>query len=263
MAEGEGDAAERGEGMLIDELARRAGVTSRNIRAYQSRGILPRPTIRGRVGVYDKSHLARLRVITRLREEGFSLAGVAKLIEAWEQGSSLADLLGVDEDLSARWGEDVSEIIDEHQLARMFPFGGELEQRQAIEGGLVVPEGDHYWVPSPVMLRIGTQLAVLGVPFSAVVTVTQDVRERADQTAVDVIELFERHVWDPFEASGADVYQLRASLALLHELRRTAFEAVTRAVASSLEVWTDRFITRRLRVREVLEEHSPKSGNET
>ena len=36
--------------MTIDELARRAGTTTRNVRSYQTRGILPPPRMVGRVG---------------------------------------------------------------------------------------------------------------------------------------------------------------------------------------------------------------------
>ena len=43
--------AERSE-LTIDELARRTGMTVRNIRAHQSRGLLPPPEVRGRTGFY-------------------------------------------------------------------------------------------------------------------------------------------------------------------------------------------------------------------
>src|SRR5438309_572599 len=44
----------------IDELAREAGTTVRNVRAYQDRGLLPPPRRSGRVGLYtDARQLAR------------------------------------------------------------------------------------------------------------------------------------------------------------------------------------------------------------
>ncbi len=36
--------------MTIDELARETGMTVRNIRAHQSRGLLPPPEVRARTG---------------------------------------------------------------------------------------------------------------------------------------------------------------------------------------------------------------------
>ncbi|HVZ69581.1 MAG TPA: MerR family transcriptional regulator, partial [Rhizomicrobium sp.] len=64
----------------IDELAREAGTTVRNVRAYQEKGLLPPPEKRGRVGIYGNAHLARLRLISPLLERGYSLANVAELI---------------------------------------------------------------------------------------------------------------------------------------------------------------------------------------
>src|SRR2546423_8837463 len=77
--------------LTIDELARRTGMTARNIRAHQSRGLLPPPAVRGRTGYYGAEHLARLQLIHELQAEGFNLEAIRRLIEAGN-GSS-ADVL--------------------------------------------------------------------------------------------------------------------------------------------------------------------------
>ena len=51
------------EGMTVTELADAVGMTPRNIRAYQSRGLLFPPTISGRVALYSGAHVARLELI--------------------------------------------------------------------------------------------------------------------------------------------------------------------------------------------------------
>ena len=48
------------EGMTITELADAVGMTPRNIRAHQSKGLLFPPAISGRVALYNGAHLARL-----------------------------------------------------------------------------------------------------------------------------------------------------------------------------------------------------------
>ena len=40
------------EQLTIDQLAQRTGMTVRNIRAHQSRGLLPPPAVRARTGYY-------------------------------------------------------------------------------------------------------------------------------------------------------------------------------------------------------------------
>ncbi len=81
--------------MAIDELARRAGTTTRNIRALQSLGLLLPPTIRGRTAHYDEAHLGRLEAVIRLQRSGFSLASIRALLEALSRGQTLADVLGL------------------------------------------------------------------------------------------------------------------------------------------------------------------------
>lgn len=84
-----------GRGIRIEGLAAETGVSTRNIRAYQSLGLLPPPTLSGRVGLYGPEHAERLRAIARLQQRGFSLAGVRELLQALETGRSLAELIGL------------------------------------------------------------------------------------------------------------------------------------------------------------------------
>lgn len=81
--------------MNVDELARAAGTTTRNVRALQTEGILPGPALVGRTGDYDERHLLRLQAVLRLQARGFSRAAVRELLAAWEAGASLEDVLGL------------------------------------------------------------------------------------------------------------------------------------------------------------------------
>ena len=67
--------------MTIDELAQRTRLTVRNIRAYQSRGLLEPPELRGRTGYYGDQHVARIELIRELQSEGFNLQAIQRLIE--------------------------------------------------------------------------------------------------------------------------------------------------------------------------------------
>ncbi|WP_280454731.1 MerR family transcriptional regulator [Nocardia brasiliensis] len=79
----------------IDELARAADTTVRSVRVYHERGLLPSPEVRGRVGYYRSDHLNRLETISRLLSRGMKLSGIKELLEAWDRGDGLADVLGV------------------------------------------------------------------------------------------------------------------------------------------------------------------------
>jgi DNA-binding transcriptional MerR regulator len=82
-------------GVRIETAAQLTGLSTRNIRAYQSLGLLPRPRLTGRIGRYEPSHLGRLRTIGRLQAQGFSLAGIKVLFDAHDRGVSLDGVLGM------------------------------------------------------------------------------------------------------------------------------------------------------------------------
>jgi DNA-binding transcriptional MerR regulator len=84
----------------VDDLAHLTGVTVRNIRAYQERGLLHHARRVGRVSLYDDTHVARLRIITSMLDRGYTSAPILELLAAWEGGRDLADVLGLDHPLA-------------------------------------------------------------------------------------------------------------------------------------------------------------------
>src|SRR5437773_8692811 len=78
--------------LTIDELARRTGMTVRNIRAHQSRGLLPPPEIRGRTGYYGPGHAARLELIGEMQADGFNLQAIKRLLGTSD--GAVEELLG-------------------------------------------------------------------------------------------------------------------------------------------------------------------------
>ena len=62
--------------LSIEELAEQARVSPRTVRYYISEGLLPGPGARGKLASYGADHLARLRLIRRLLDQGMPLAKV-------------------------------------------------------------------------------------------------------------------------------------------------------------------------------------------
>ena len=83
--------------MTVDELAATAGTTTRHVRSLQTLGLLPRPELRGRTGLYGPAHHDRLVAVLRLQERGFSLESLRSLFDAHAAGHSLASVLGLPE----------------------------------------------------------------------------------------------------------------------------------------------------------------------
>lgn len=220
--------------LTIDELARRAGTTSRNIRAYQERGLLPPPRLVGRVGYYGDGHVARLRHIAELLERGFSLASIRELFQAWERGYGLADVLGFEEALAAPWEDEPSSLVDAEQLADMFG----LDMRalaMAVRIGVVVPEGDRYRAPSPRLLAAARELTEAGYPIRTLLGEAEQLTDDLDRVAARWVELFRTHVWEPHVARGMPPQELERMTAFLQRMRPLLGTIMAPLLAQAIE----------------------------
>lgn len=66
--------------MTIDEFAAEIGMTTRTVRSYQARGLLPAPNRLGRSPMYDHFHLTRMRTVLRLQHRGLPLEAIRALL---------------------------------------------------------------------------------------------------------------------------------------------------------------------------------------
>jgi DNA-binding transcriptional MerR regulator len=66
--------------LTVEQLARRVGMSPRNIRAHQARGLLPPPIRHGRTAFYDASHVRRLEAVVALQRQGFNLFAIAAIL---------------------------------------------------------------------------------------------------------------------------------------------------------------------------------------
>ena len=235
-------------GMTIDELARESGVTSRNIRAYQTRGLLPPPRVEGRIGYYDDGHLARLRYVSSLQERGFSLAAIQALLEAWDQGRNLHDVLGFEEVLTAPWTDEKPERVPLDRLVQMFPETVEdpgLVHR-AVELGLLVEAGDEFEAPSPRLLRVGSELVAVGIPLAAALDEYERLVADAARVAARFVELFEAHLWEPFVEAGMPAERLSELTDALQRVRPLATAAMDTTLAHAMERAVAASVTRQM-----------------
>src|SRR5215471_12627130 len=146
--------------MTIEELASEAGTATTTVRMYQSKGLLPPPERRGRIGFYGQGHLARLRLIAQLQEQGFSLASIKRLTDAWESGRGLEDILGLETQVAAVWAPEPPTRLKLAEFRELFAgqaITPALIQR-AMRMGLVGFDGIWVMVKSPKLLEIGLEL---------------------------------------------------------------------------------------------------------
>ena len=226
--------------MTVDELARRAGVTTRTIRNHQTGGLLPPPTLVGRTGYYGEGHLARLRLIAQLQEQGYSLAGIGSLIKAWQAGHSLTDVLGFEQALTAPWTDEEPQIVSPLEMLKLFPEAAKHPDLilRGVQLGLMEPAGANIRIPSPRLVHAGSELVAVGVPLAAALDEVANLRDDLDRVAKRFVALFEDHVWKPFAEAGMPADQLPAVTDALRRIRPLAAATVQAVLAQAMEYRT-------------------------
>jgi DNA-binding transcriptional MerR regulator len=151
----------------VDELARVTDSTVRNVRAYQDRGLLAPPEKRGRVGVYDETHVSRLKLINHLLARGYTLANIQDLIKAVDEGHDLRSILGLETAIGSRWSRERPRKYSLLELLQMFgdkASPGALSK--AVDLGLLERKGLSFVANSPAALSAGATMANEGIPLA-------------------------------------------------------------------------------------------------
>jgi DNA-binding transcriptional MerR regulator len=234
--------------LTIDQLAQASGLTVRNVRSYQSRGLIGPPRVQGRTGYYDAEHLARLALIRDMQTQGFNLTAIAHLLE--QASGSSEEVLGFTRSLMTPFETETPEIIGHDDLvARLGATNEDNLIAKAQKLGLVIPiTDDSFEVPSPILLTAGEQLVALGVPLEAALDMMDKLRRETQRIAQTFVQIFLEHIWKPFDEAGrpeSDWPQVRAAL---DQLRPLASEALTAAfrptMGNAVEAAFDREIVR-------------------
>jgi DNA-binding transcriptional MerR regulator len=188
--------------LTIDELAQATGLTVRNVRSYQSRGLIPPPEVQGRVGYYGAEHLARLQLIREMQAQGFNLAAIAHVLER-ARGSG-EEVLGFTRSLMAPFETEAPEIVERADLAGR--LGGALAPKlltKAQKLGLVIPIDENcFEVPSPTLLAAGERLVSLGVPLEAALDTMDQLKRNTHRIAQTFVQMFLEFIWKPFDDAG-------------------------------------------------------------
>lgn len=181
----------------IDELARAAGTTVRNVRSYQDRGLIDPPQRRGRVGIYTQAHLGRLKLIHHLLARGYTLANITELLKAIVEGHDLRSILGLETAISSPWTNETPRHYSYLALARL--FGRAISRpalAKAISLGLLEPDGLGYLARSPRALAAGAEIAQAGFALEDVLEIIAQSRAHfqtvSDQIVATVVRELDR-----------------------------------------------------------------------
>ena len=189
--------------MTIGELARRTGMTVRNIRAHQTRGLLPPPDVQGRTGYYGDEHVARIELTREMQAEGLNLEAIRRVLESTE-GSS-AEIVDFARAVRAPFEDETPEIFEPAELAEIWG-AKELDPKLIRRGEKLgiqreLPDGKIEAI-SPRLQRAGGALVELGISPDAVMATADRLHHHGEGVARVFVDLFVKEIWEPFDKAG-------------------------------------------------------------
>jgi DNA-binding transcriptional MerR regulator len=190
--------------MTIHQLAERTGMTVRNIRAHQTRGLLPPPVVHGRTGYYNEEHVARIELTREMQADGLNLEAIRRVLEAGD--GSATEIVDFTRALRVPFEDETPEIVDASELAGLWGANGApdptLLKRAEKLGILRALPDDRIEVISPRLNRAAVALAELGVGPEGALATAEKIRRHADGVARTFVDLFVREIWEPFDRAG-------------------------------------------------------------
>ncbi|MFF7979560.1 MerR family transcriptional regulator [Streptomyces sp. NPDC007901] len=236
----------------IEDLAHRSRSSVRTIRAYQDKGLLPRPERRGRANLYSDAHLTRLHQIADLLARGYTLASIKELLDAWDTGRGLAGVLGLVTEAEGPWTDEEPVRLSRAELDAR--FGGtpdDLAVAEAVELGILEPadgDPDAFLVPSPQELAVAAELHAAGVPLLAISEHLRELRVQVEHIAARFLEFTTEHVFaryldDPDHRTDAKAAE---AASLVRRLRPLAQQTVDAELARAMRLFATREVRRQL-----------------
>jgi DNA-binding transcriptional MerR regulator len=177
--------------LTIEQVAAQSGMSVRNIRAHQARGLLAPPEVRLRVGYYSAEHVAQLKLIRDLQADGFNLAGIKRLLD--DTNTTAERLVRFRQALTAPPHAEEPQTLTVAELGRRF------------------------------------QVVARGVPLDGALAVFEQIEEHCDAVSAAFVALFMREVWEPFAKAGMPVArwaEIDESIAQLRPLATDALLAI-------------------------------------
>lgn len=227
-----------------EELAIKAGTTVRNLRAYRDHGLLEAPERRGRLAVYNDSHLDRVLLISKLIQRGYTLANIGELLDGQARGVDVAELLGVESALLEPDPSGMGNVLTGAQLMELYGVtdGSRIDATarvgliEAIDPDVALPER-RYRVRKPRAFRAGRKLVEAGVPLDEAIAQSAMIAKAVQPIAHQLVMLVaDQLLQDPESAmAGNDSGHQFAIVEVAQRLRPLAGGVVAEELTLAMD----------------------------
>jgi DNA-binding transcriptional MerR regulator len=219
----------------IEELARIAGTTTRNIRVYRDRGLLHPPLRVGRIALFNDTHLTRLRLITSLLDRGYNIAHVHEMLSAWEEGKNVGDMLGLESAIAGTWATEKPERMSLADAKRLVDDDQGFERMVGLD--VIRLEDGEAVIVRPKLIEAFNDIRTYGVATGKLIDLHEQIAPLIDQISGILVQAGIDEVVDRIKPGAAlppdtEVAEL---ITMLVRFRTQAVSAVSATLAFSIE----------------------------
>ncbi|OBA79426.1 MerR family transcriptional regulator [Mycobacterium sp. 1164966.3] len=228
----------------IDDLARLAGTTTRNIRVYRDRGLLPPPLRVGRIALFNDTHLTRLRLITSMLDRGYNIAHVREMLSAWEEGRNLGDVLGLESAIVGTWTTEKPQTMPLAEAEQLIDDPGAFQRLLDLQV-IRVDEGQAT-ITRPKLIEAFNEIRGYGISIDKLIDLHEQILPKIDEISDMLVRAGAEHVQDrikPGERLPADA-EIAELITMLVRFRTQAVATVTATLASSIESTIESLVSR-------------------
>ena len=219
----------------IEELARLAGTTTRNIRVYRDRGLLHPPLRVGRIALFNDTHLTRLRLITSMLDRGYNIAHVHEMLSAWEQGKNLGDMLGLESAIAGSWASEKPDRMSVADAKALVDDDAGFDRLVGL--GVITVDGDEATVLRPKLIEVFNEIRQYDVSTTKLIDIHEQIAPLIDEISGILVRAGVDQVADRIKPGAAlppdtEVAEL---ITMLVRFRTQAVSAVSATLAFSIE----------------------------
>jgi DNA-binding transcriptional MerR regulator len=204
--------------MTIDELARRVDMTARNIREWQTMGVLPPPERRGRIGIYSADHMTRIERIKSLRAEGFPLDVIRRMLD--RSAESAPDVRRLAAEVFDPANLTTSMELKREDLADR--LGRDAERHLSACGLIDVLDENVVVITDTSTFDYVEKLVAIGLPLDKVAETLTQMADHHLASVQTLVGLYRETIWEPFVGSGLPTEQWRTIADKTGQLRPLA-----------------------------------------
>ncbi|OBI72688.1 MerR family transcriptional regulator, partial [Mycobacterium sp. E740] len=219
----------------IEELARLAGTTTRNIRVYRDRGLLHPPLRVGRIALFNDTHLTRLRLITSLLDRGYNISHVHEMLSAWEQGKGVGDILGLESAIAGSWATEKPERMSVAEAKRLVDDDPGFDRMVGL--GVIRLEDGEAVIVRPKLIEAFNEIRQYGVGTEKLIDLHERIAPLLDQISEMLVQAGVEEVLhriNPGAALPPDT-EIAELITMLVRFRTQAVSAVSATLAFSIE----------------------------